>query len=558
MAGGLMAILNVLAALALLLWGSRQMDQGFRGVAEPWTEALLPHARRGRYVVFGLGLVAGLLRPSERDRLKETALNAAAMTLPPARAFVLLLGANLGAAAATLLLVEAPDWSFHVVTIAGAAATLLSRHARVRHAGRALFGAGLVLLALSILALAALTEAPAPLGAAIAQALEQDALLSVTAGALLVLCLRSVFPAVLMLAITWSAWLQPQAAVAVLLGVHVGGAVMAYAGSGADASARRLGAAQMLATLLTAAGCLLLRADLARLLAGGTGDALVLLNTGVQALTAVAFLNLSGPLTRSVWRWLPATRGTQGVPTANAARLHAGDLERPSVALAAALREVMRVADLVDRMLRMAKDVFLQGDVVAAQAIRDAEQRVNTLYLSLKQYLAQIPRRPLRADEQFRWQELLAFLISAEQVADRIERMLADLESKEVSLRLVYPPDAVAEVLALHEQLAKNLRLAASVCLERRVAAARELAASKEAFRQMERTFRAAHVARLVAGEQATVAISSLHLNLLADFVDMNDQICAFARSFLELRAAPAHAAVPPISAPASTRGALS
>src|SRR5690606_3421749 len=143
--------------------------------------------------------------------------------------------------------------------------------------------------------------------------------------------------------------------------------------------------------------------------------------------------------------------------------------------------------------------VFVAGDPVAVQAVRDAEERVDRLYQSLTEYLSQVPRRPMNADELLRWEELMAFLVAAEQVADRIERMLLDLETKKIAPRLAYPPQAEAEILALHDQVAQNLRLAAGVCLERGVAAASGLVAAKATFRDMERSFRAAHVARLVA-----------------------------------------------------------
>ena len=533
-----MAILNLLAAVALLLWGSRQLRGGLHELFAPWSDALLRHANRGRYSAFAAGLAGGLLHPAEGRRAECVAQLAAPAALPLAGAYAVLLGAHLGGAVAMLLFAQAPAWFFHVLTIAGAIATLATRRERVRMAGRALFGAGLVLLALQILSLAAHPGEQAPLGAAIATGLQQDALLAVTGGALLVLCMRSVFPAVLLVAATGAAWLTPQAALALLLGIQVGGAILCYAGSGLDAFHHRLAASHLLATVLAALGCLLLLQDLSDLVAEVGGDGLVVLHVGFQALVAAAFLNLAGPLARWMERWMPGAREGAGGPSAAGLRLQARDLHAPSLALAGAVRESMRVADLVDRMLRMVKDVFLAGDPVAVQAVRDAEARVDTLYQSLTEYLAQIPRQPMNADELLRWEELMAFLIAAEQVADRVERMLLDLEAKKIGPRLAYPPHAEAEILALHEKLTQNLQLAAGVCLERGVDTATSLAAAKGAFREMERAFRAAHVARLVAGDRASVEISALHLDLVADLVDMNDQICAFARFFLELRAA--------------------
>jgi phosphate:Na+ symporter len=532
-------VLNLLAALALLLWGSRQMDRGMRDLGNGWWSELARAARRGRHVAASCGFAAGLLRPA------ESGWRAASLTgLPPARAVAMLLGVNAGAAAATLLLLHAPAWSFHALTIAGAAATLSARHARLQHAGRVLFGTGLVLLAVRLLEAAASAQAPAPLGAAVAQGLAQDVWLALTTGALLVFCLRGAFPAVLVVALTWSAWLQPEAAVAVLFGTSLGAALLAYAASRPDAVRHQVTATQLLVAMGVAALGLLLRADLALLLAGGTPASLVLLNAAVHALAAVVFLNLAGPLTRGVQRRLPRAPAPPAVPAPHGVGLDACDLQDPSLALTAALRELMRMADIVDRMLRMAKDVFLVADVAAAQSIRAAEQQVNASYRALKQFLAQVARRPLGPDEQVRWEEQLAFLISMEQVADRVCRLLDDLEARQAAARLAYPADEEGDVIALHGQLTQNLRSAAGVCLERSVPAARELAAGRRTFRQLEAALRAAHVGRLVGGATDAAAVSALHLNMLADFVDMNDQVCAFAERFVEMRAEPAEAAM--------------
>lgn len=534
-----MAAADFLVAVALLLWGCRQLADGVHALLARSGGVPLRHAGRGPLAALALGCIAGVLQPSRAPRPGWVAAGPAASPgLRAERAFVVLLGAHLGAAAAMLLLTLAAAWVFHVCVLAGTAALLQTRHAAVRDAGRAVLGVGLVLLALRILDLAAGTLASQPVIQVLGQALAQDALLAAVAGGLLAAALRSPFPATLAVAATWAAWLPPTAAVAVLVGVQVGAAAMACTRSAAQADpVRQLAATHLIAVLLTAALCLVLHADLAQALGTAAASSLVLLHLGIQVLAAAAFLGVAQPLTDVVASAIPM-RACAAEP---AEPLQERDLELPSVALAAAVRELMRIADLVDRMLRLTRDVFTRGDAEAARAAREAEQQVDACYRSLKDYLVQIPRRALDAAEQRRWADSLAFLVAAEQVADRIERVLGDLEDKKME-RAVYPSDAQADILGLHEQLAGNLRLAAGICLERGPAAARELLASKAAFRRLEQDHRAAHVARLVAGDTRAATISSLHFNLLADYVDMNDQLCAFARDFLEAHDAPGRA----------------
>src|SRR5690606_24038137 len=107
--------------------------------------------------------------PTGAARLEWAAAHAGATESSAPRAFAMLLGANLGGAAAMLLLTQAPIWSFHALTIAGAAAWLQTRHAGARQCGLALLGAGFMLLALRILEIASASMAPEPLAAAVTQ-----------------------------------------------------------------------------------------------------------------------------------------------------------------------------------------------------------------------------------------------------------------------------------------------------------------------------------------------------------------------------------------------------
>ncbi|RYF40233.1 MAG: Na/Pi cotransporter family protein, partial [Comamonadaceae bacterium] len=413
----MMAILDLLAAFALLAWGGRQLHGGLRDLAGPLRAAILAHAHRGRHAAFAAGLAGGMVQPAERNRAHAVAHAAAAANLPLPLAYAVLLGANLGGALALLPFALAPAWAFQVLAVAGAAASLLTRHARLRPAGRALFGAALVLLALQVLALAAGPGGASPLGLAIAAGLQQDALLAVTVGALIVLCLRSVFAALLVVAATGSAWLVPGSAWAVLLGVQAGAAILAYAEGAGTPPGRRLAAGHLLCTVFAVAAGLLLLEDLSRLLAATSGAGLLLLHAGLHGGLAAACLHLAAPLARRMERWLPDARPDPTAPAPAGAGLHLHDLEVPARALAGATREVMRVAELVEGMLRVAREAFLTGDTAAVESVRATEERVDALYLSLKLYLAQVPRRPLDADEQLRWEELMAFLIAAEQAA---------------------------------------------------------------------------------------------------------------------------------------------
>ena len=286
--------------------------------------------------------------------------------------------------------------------------------------------------------------------------------------------------------------------------------------------------------LLAAAALLLVLPDVLRLMAHSGGLDLAAANLAFCGLAAAVLLNFTGPLARLVQRRLPQPASPD---TATARRhLDTADLDEPSLALSSAVRQVMRLADLVGGMLQRATVAILENDRAAIAAVCDAEQEADGLYLATKHYLARIPHRRLAGHEQQRWDELIVFLIALEQIADAVDRMLPRSQAWNAQRQFAYPPAAQSEFRALHGLLSRNLQLATGLCLERRPAAAASLLAAEEKFRKLERSLCAAHMARVVAADAASIAVSELHLDLLADLAQMNARLCGFARFFLELQ----------------------
>lgn len=533
-----MVVLNLLAALALLLWGTGQMERALRDLSAAWVGPLGRCAARGRHAACTAGLVAGLLE-AQQDPVRRAARIAQPAAVPEAGTLAVSLGAWAGGALAILAFTLAPSWTFQVLLVAGAATWNATRSRRLRAAGRALFGAGALLLGLQIAAIASASAGEAGLVAALAQGLEQEALLGAVLGALAAFLLRSAFAAVLLLATAGGAWLAPAAALAVLAGIHLGGALASWVRLPEEFTEDAIG--HLLAMLLASGSLLLLAGDLPGVIDTG-GSGLAVVNAAFCALAAAVLVNFSGPLARLAAQLSPAP---MALPRAAGLRsLQEVDPRESSLALAAALRQVMRLADLVGDMLHQAPAAVLDHDRAAIDAVRAAEAEMDDLYRATKHYLAKIPHWHLSAQQRQRWEELIAFLIALEQVADGIDRMLPRSAGADAGRSFLHSPAAQAGFRSLHGQLSSNLRTAVGLCLERRPAAAAGLLAAEEAFRKLERSACAAHIGRVVAGDAASLAAGDLHLDVLADLAHMNARLCGFARLFLDLQeaATPGHA----------------
>ena len=157
----------------------------------------------------------------------------------------------------------------------------------------------------------------------------------------------------------------PQAAFALVLGANLGTALnpLFEAGSTGDPAAKRLPIGNLLNRLV---GCVL-----GLVLLSVIGPWLVTFepspyravadfHTCFNIVTAVLFFPVLGPLARLLKRMLPA----RAVPTdpSRPVYLDQAALEVPAVALAAAAREALRMADVLETMVRAALDGLDHGD----------------------------------------------------------------------------------------------------------------------------------------------------------------------------------------------------
>ena len=309
------------------------------------------------------------------------------------------------------------------------------------------------------------------------------------------------------------------------------------AGSTGDPAARRLPIGNL---LNRAVGCVLGLA-----LLGLIGPWLVALepnatravadfHTFFNLAMAVLFFPLLRPLARLLRRILPA----RAVPTdpSRPVYLDAAALEIPAVALAAAAREALRMADVLEAMLRAALEALDRGDrqrIAETKRLDDVLDRLNG---AIKAYLTSLDHESLDAEDDLRLSEILAFITNLEHAGDIVERGVAASLAKRAKRNLAFSAEGTTEIRQMLRRLATNARTAAAVFMTGDVRAARELLGEKEVFRDLETRATEAHFTRIRAGRVESVETSALHLDLLRDLKRINAHLAAAAYPVLEQR----------------------
>jgi phosphate:Na+ symporter len=238
---------------------------------------------------------------------------------------------------------------------------------------------------------------------------------------------------------------------------------------------------------------------------------------------AAAFLPWIGGYARLVTRLLP--QRSEGIEPGAPLYLDPAIRETPALALGAATREALRLADTLEAMLaglRIALAQPSRGQIEGIRRLDDVLDRLNT---AIKAYLISIePARLTPADAQ-RLAQVLAFATNMEHAGDLVDRNLLDVAKRRLLRGLAFSPEGEADLVRLVDRVSANVRLAASLFVSGDERSARQLVAEKDAFRLVEADAVGAHYQRLQSGNVSTMETSSLHLDALRDLKQLNSHL---------------------------------
>lgn len=539
-------LLNLFAAVALLVWGTNIVRNGVLRVAGGNLRQVLRRGMRHRASAFMSGLgVTALLQSSTATALLASSFVGHGLIRTSA-ALALMLGADVGTALMAVVFSFDLSWIAPLAIVVGVVLYLSRKNEHAGQIGKVILGVGLMIFALQMIhtTTAPLAQAAGPGGSmrALLAGISADLLLSVLAGAALAVLCWSSLAVVLLTATLATAHVLPlPAALGLTLGANLGSGLLAVIVTWkSDPITRRVPVGNLLfktAGVVLALSCMPLLLPQINLLIKSTQlpsmQAIVLFHLSFNLLLAALFIRFTRRVALRVERWLPTPTAGSDLP-GTPRHLDPLALTTPPLAIGNAAREAIRLADIVQDMLTGLMQVLRNNDYAQAERLRADDDAIDRLYSAIKRYLAQISREALESHESRRWTEIIQFTINMEHVGDIIERTLQDVAERKIQHGLSFSDAGMDEIVALHEQLLMNLKLAVAVFLNGDLKSAQQLIAEKVRFRELEMKCADAHLRRLADNTQQSLETSSLHLDLLSEFKRINSLFCSVAYPILE------------------------
>jgi phosphate:Na+ symporter len=551
-------LLNLLAGVALLVWGTHIVRTSILLIWGGDLRRFLRESVSNRYAAFAAGLgITALIQSSTATAVMVASFVGQGL-IATAPALAVMLGADVGTALMTLVFSFDLSWLSPLFIFLGVTLFMRRESSQLGRFGRILIGLGLIILALQLIVLAA---QPLTKGAGVKvifASLTGDVLLDMLVAAVFTMLSYSSLAVVLLTAaLAASQVISVHVALGLVLGANLGSGLLAMLTTVTSSpEARRVTLGNLLFRLI---GCIIivpLLPYIEELLASAPLDAAqiaVYFHLLFNAVIAVGFLFFTEKIARVAERLLPARHDVDD--PAKARYLDASALETPQLAIGNAAREAMRLADVIEQMLNGMLTVLKTNDRALAEKIRKMDDIVDGLYTAIKLYLTQVSREALDEKEGRRWADIVSFTINMEQVGDVVERVVTDLEEKKIEKGRKFSAAGMEEICDLHGRLIGNLRLGMSVFLHGDLASAQQLLAQKVLFRDLERAYAASHLERLSVNTLQSIETSSLHLDLISDLKRINSHICSIAYPILEqagvlTRTRLKETSAPPVSPP--------
>jgi phosphate:Na+ symporter len=530
-------LIELLGAAALLLWGTRMVRTGIMRVYGADLRHVLRISLRNRFAAFLAGLgVTAILQSSTATALVVSSF-AGRGVVETAPALAVMLGADLGSTLVAQALSFNLHWLAPILILVGVVGHLAAERSNYHGLGRVAIGLGLMLLALRLILAASAPMREAVILGELFGALAQEALILVLVGALLTWLAHSSLAVVLLtMSLAGVGVLPLVSACALVVGANLGAALPAVTATYADKpAARRVPLGNL---IFRVAGCVIalpligLAVPWLQLLEADPSRVVVNFHTAFNLALGIVFIGFTDVVAALCARLLPDLPAE--IDPERPRHLDRSTLDSPSLALACAAREALRMGDLVETMLRESLEVFRDSDRQKLAALQRVENSVDTLHEAIKLFVSDVSREPLHPGESRRSAEILSFTTNLEHIGDIIDKSLLELAEKKIRLQLRFSPEGWAEIEALHAHVLDNLRMALGVFMSGDVAIARRLIAEKVAVRDAERQAAENHLGRLRAGRTESIDSSALHLDILRDLKRIHSHICAVAYPLLD------------------------
>lgn len=531
-----MLLIKLGGGLALITFGVRFLRKGldrlFGGQLIVW----LSKTAKSRPRAMLAGVVTGALAPSSTGLALLTAQILGDGMISTEKMLAILLGANIGMTLlANLAAFQIGDYA-GLLLFFGVLGFQFLRREMARGIGQCLLALGFIFLAMNFLSEGASAfSASHDVGEVFGVLDRHPYLLGLSAAALAVLLQSSTATIGLGIGLANGGALPGSLFAIWIIGTNIGLGITSSIVSWSSLEGRRLGAANLLAKIAVALLVILLN-PLKFISSSALGlpesHQLALMHTGFNVLVALLswpLLNLL--LTAAKTVFVPEPVEGADRQAVRKSFLDPQALDTPSIALAHATREVLRMTDEVKAMLQNLWSAHAQRNLRLVESVPAQDDAIDEMNQQLALYLSQVVEGMSDFDRQ-RHIALLSYANELESAGDIIEKNLSSAMQKQLTEGWTIDPNDEAALDELYRKIIRQFDVVACLITARDHSTALKIINEKETISAWCLAQKRAHYLRLKPGDQQGLQVSLCFLDIMDGLRRIGSHLAAAAYGF--------------------------
>ena len=511
---------QIAGAAALLIWSVRLVRTGVeRGFSNP-LRRWIRRSARNRFLAAGSGCLAAIgLQSSTAVAVLVSHFVSKHGSLSAAVGLAILLGADVGSALVTQLLIARQPLMIPILLLIGVSFFLRTHDGNLRQIGRIVIGLALIFVSLDMIQAAAGPVLAYPGTHVVVEYLGRDLLTAFIIGAIFSWAVHSSVASVLLFVTLVAQSVLPlSAAAAMILGANLGGAFIAHVLTlSAPAKARCMVIANLVLRGGGAVGIAYLLAyhgELLTHLGSDEASRAINLHLAFNVALAVLALPLVGPAT-AVIEWLVHDKAPSSSQLEPISALDSSALAKPRRGLDCAARELLSVGQKIEQMLIAVEPLYDSWNAESAKAILSQDKSIKASHLEIKLYLAKLGQQELDEELSRRSMELALVSSNFDAASDTISRVILQLAERLHAQGVHFSADGRTEIGDFTDRVLSNVQLALNVLMNQNPAEARELVKAKDRVRHIEQKLQRNHLGRLRQGLTESIETSNIHQETL-------------------------------------------
>ncbi len=197
------------------------------------------------------------------------------------------------------------------------------------------------------------------------------------------------------------------------------------------------------------------------------------------------------------------------------------------LSLMMAKKEILFVAELVHGMLQETRNAFRSKDPAVIEHVQETDSKVDILHQAIIPFLAKLSQVELSEEESQKCMNYMYIQNELESIGDVVDKNIMILAAKKIEQNLIFSDDGFHELEHLLYKLNRNYDKLLEALKNDDIVLAKTISESYKD--REEEKYKELHIERLHQGLEESLATSSVHLDLISYFSQINGHIVYIA-----------------------------